>query len=118
MRGWRSFDAARLLLEVIMAPLLCACAAPTSPAITCSSQEESSAQFEANAMWRRLETDSSGRLDVAVYRPDGEDLPYRAVERFPVTSTFKALTAAGVLAQASTTATCCNAVSRFEATHW
>lgn len=56
-----------------------------------------------DALCRRLESDSRGRLGVFLFDSrDGKEFLYRGAERFPMCSTFKWLAAAAVLAQVDT----------------
>jgi beta-lactamase class A len=57
-----------------------------------------SAQFTADARFRELETSLDGRLGVsALDTGSGKSIVYRATERFPMCSTFKAVLAAAIL---------------------
>jgi beta-lactamase class A len=82
----------RLLLGAACAPLLAACAsAPggAAPAVLA----------QAQARLAALEQAAGGRLGVAALDTgDGRLLAYRADERFPMCSTFKAIAAAAILA--------------------
>jgi len=81
-----------LLTGMALAPLLGACTTPTNADAVRSAQDP----------WRRLEAEAGGRLGVAAHAAgDVPALSYRADERFPVTSTFKTLAAAAVLAQST-----------------
>jgi beta-lactamase class A len=73
-----------LTVAVGLAPWLAACA-----------HRVQAADFAA------LEQRSGGRLGVAAFGPDGVVAAWRAEERFPFTSTFKALLAAAVLDRSS-----------------
>ena len=92
-----------LLMGAALVPMLGACAAPSGPTqAVAPGNGYASPASSAQARWRQLEADAGGRLGVAVYTAKGgSTLHYRADERFAATSTFKALAAAGVLAQAT-----------------
>ncbi|MFC5473386.1 class A beta-lactamase [Paraherbaspirillum soli] len=83
----------KLLLAAASAPLIGACASPPDGA---------RASASAQARLKALETASAGRLGVAALNlADGAQLNYRADERFPFCSTFKALVASAILERSS-----------------
>ena len=89
-----------LLLALAATPLVSACRpslrshlAPDKVSLT---QEKIQTQFQKQLV--ALEAESGGRLGVAVLNTaNGTQLKYRADERFPFCSTFKALAASAVL---------------------
>ena len=92
MSGTSRLHARRRALAQLSA-LAGICAAPRARGAT------KSAPQDLASLARRIERDIGGRLGVCVVRPNDGRWSYRADERFPMCSVFKAIAAAGVLAR-------------------